>query len=162
MAMAGASDAPNRPLPAPRSLLSQAIADLAPFPGRAALTWRIALLCALVSATAMLFQTPEAAISCYLIIFLMKPDAVQNIGTAIGLIVLVALVVLALIPIINATVETPLLRLLAIALVSFIFLFIGAASQLGEIGGGIGSGVSSPLPLVVRWPVTRARALRLP
>ncbi|MCB4767874.1 FUSC family protein [Ancylobacter sp. Lp-2] len=156
MAMAGASDAPDRPLPAPRSLLSQAIADLAPFPGRAALTWRIALLCALVSATAMLFQTPEAAISCYLIIFLMKPDAVQNIGTAIGLIVLVALVVLALIPIINATVETPLLRLLAIALVSFIFLFIGAASQLGEIGGVIGLVFAFLLTLVNMAPVADA------
>ncbi|MDR6955726.1 multidrug resistance protein MdtO [Ancylobacter sp. 3268] len=153
MAMAGASEAPDRPLPVPRSLLSQAITDLAPFPGRAALTWRIALLCALVSATAMLFQTPEAAISCYLVIFLMKPDAVQNIGTAIGLIVLVALVVLALVPIINATVEVPLLRLLAIALVSFVFLFIGAASQLGEIGGVIGLVFAFLLTLVNMAPV---------
>jgi multidrug resistance protein MdtO len=67
---------------APSSLFAQVIHDLAPFPGRAALTWRIALLCALVSAAAMLYKIPEAAISCYLIIFLMKPDAVQNIGTA--------------------------------------------------------------------------------
>ncbi|MDF2619813.1 MAG: hypothetical protein K0S00_2472 [Xanthobacteraceae bacterium] len=141
--------------------LSQVIAELKPFPGRAALTWRIALLCALVSATAMLFQTPEAAISCYLIIFLMKPDAVQNIVTAIGLIVLVVLVVIALIPLINATAESPLLRLLTIALVSFVFLFLGAASQLGEIGGVIGLVFAFMLTLVNMAPVPDALTIGL-
>lgn len=143
--------APVRP-----SFLAQVRADLAPFPGRAALTWRIALLCAIVSATAMLYQTPEAAISCYLIIFLMKPDAVQNIATAVGLIVLVALVVAGLVPLINATVDSPLLRMLSIALASFVFLFIGAASQLGEIGGVIALVIAFLLTLVSMAPVADA------
>ncbi len=137
----------------PPSLLAQTLADLAPFPGRAALTWRIALLCAFVSATAMLYETPEAAISCYLIIYLMKPDAVQNIGTAIGLIVLVTIVVIGMIPLISATMESPPLRLLAIAGVSFVFLFIGAASQLGEIGGIIALVIAFLLTLVHMAPV---------
>ncbi|MCX5495721.1 FUSC family protein [Kaistia dalseonensis] len=136
-----------------QSLVAQALEDLAPFPGRAALTWRIALLCSIVAATAMLYQIPEAAISCYLIIFLMKPDAVQNIGTAIGLIVLVVIVVACMVPLINATVESPLLRMLAIALVSFVFLFLGAASQLGEIGGVIGLIFAFLLTLVNMAPL---------
>ncbi|BDG73508.1 FUSC family protein [Roseomonas fluvialis] len=128
-------------------------ADLAPFPGRAALTWRIALLCAIVCATAMMYEIPEAAISCYLIIFLMKPDAVQNIGTALGLILLVTIVVLCVVPLINATIASPLLRLLAIAVVSFVFLFIGAASQLGEIGGIIALVIAFVLTLLSLAPV---------
>ena len=139
--------------PPPRSLLRQCLADLRPFPGRAALTWRIALLCALVAATAMLYQTPEAAISCYLIIFLMKPDAVQNIGTALGLIVLVIIIVALMIPLISITVESPALRLLAIALVSFAFLYLGAASQLGEIGGVIALVIAFILTLVNMAPL---------
>lgn len=139
-----------------RSLFAQALADLAPFPGRAALTWRIALLCALVCAVSMLYQIPEAAISCYLIIFLMKPDAVQNIGTALGLIVLVTLVVAFVVLLINLTVESPLLRLLAIALVSFFFLFIGAASQLGEIGGVIALVIAFVLTLINMAPIGEA------
>ena len=134
------------------SLLSQTLADLAPFPDRAALTWRIALLCALVTATSMLFQIPEAAISCYLIIFLMKPDGVQNIVTALGLIVLVTIVVAFVVLLINATIESPLLRLLSIALVSFVFLYIGAASQLGEIGGVIGLIIAFVLTLIDMAP----------
>ena len=139
-----------------RSLFAQALADLAPFPGRAALTWRIALLCALVCAVSMLYQIPEAAISCYLVIFLMKPDAVQNIGTALGLIVLVTLVVAFVVLLINLTIESPLLRLLAIALVSFFFLFIGAASQLGEIGGVIALVIAFVLTLINMAPVGEA------
>ncbi|MFK8252104.1 FUSC family protein [Ancylobacter terrae] len=136
-------------------------ADLAPFPGRLALTWRIALLCALVSATAMLYQTPEAAISCYLVIFLMKPSAVENIGTAVGLIALVAVVVALMIPLINATADSPGLRLLAIALVSFAFLFLGAASQLGETGGVIALVVAFLLTLVSLAPVADALSFGL-
>ncbi|MGU3496160.1 FUSC family protein [Xanthobacteraceae bacterium A53D] len=135
------------------SWLAKARADLAPFEFRAALTWRIALLCALVSAAAMMFQTPEAAISCYLIIFLMKPDAVETIGTALGLIVLVSIVVAGVVWLINATVEYPLLRLLSIALVSFIFLFIGSASQLGEIGGVIALVIAFVMTLVNLAPL---------
>ncbi len=139
-----------------RSLLAQAMADLAPFPGRAALTWRIAMLCALVAATSMMYDIPEAGISCYLIIFLMKPDAVQNIGTALGLIVLVTIVVIGVVPLINATVGSPLLRMLAIALVSFAFLFLGAASQLGEIGGVIALVIAFVLTLVSMAPIADA------
>ena len=135
------------------SFLSQVRADLAPFPGRAALTWRIAVLCALVSATAMLFVTPEAAISCYLIIFLMKPDAITNIGTAIGLIVLAAGIVALMVFIIQYTVDSPLLRMATIAIASFIFLYIGAASQLGEIGGIIALVIAFILTLVDLVPV---------
>ncbi|MGA0561458.1 FUSC family protein [Ancylobacter sp. VNQ12] len=141
---------------AERALFAQALADLAPFPGRAALTWRIALLCALVCAVSMLYQIPEAAISCYLVIFLMKPDAVQNIGTALGLIVLVTLVVAFVVLLINLTVESPLLRLLAIALVSFFFLFVGAASQLGEIGGVIALVIAFVLTLINMAPIGEA------
>ncbi|MBR0648307.1 FUSC family protein [Roseomonas terrae] len=136
----------------PRSILAQARADLLPFPGRAALTWRIALLCALVAAASMLYEIPEAAISCYLIIFLMKPDSVQNIGTALGLIVLVTIVVICVVPLIGATIESPGLRMLAIAAVSFAFLFIGAASQLGEIGGVIALVIAFVLTLVSMAP----------
>lgn len=138
------------------SILSQICEDLAPFPGRAALTWRIAVLCALVSATAMLFTTPEAAISCYLVIFLMKPDAVINIGTAIGLIVLAAGLVAIMVVIIQYTIDSPLLRMATIAFASFLFLYIGAASQLGEIGGIIALVIAFILTLINMVPVADA------
>ncbi|MFH5923000.1 FUSC family protein [Roseomonas xinghualingensis] len=138
--------------PIRRSLVAQAIADLAPFPGRAALTWRIALLCSIVAATAMMYEIPEAALSCYLIIFLMKPNAIESIGVAFGLIGLATVVLVCTVPLINATIDSPLLRMLAIAVVSFAFLFLGAASQFGEIGGVIALIVAFILTLLSMAP----------
>ncbi|MQT11962.1 hypothetical protein [Segnochrobactrum spirostomi] len=103
--------------------------------------------------------TPEAAIGCYLIIVLTKPNPVKNIATAVGLIVLVTLVVALMIPLINATADTPGLRLLAI--VSFLFLFLDAASQLGETGGVIALVVTFLLTLVNLAPVADALSFGL-
>ncbi|MBB3773514.1 multidrug resistance protein MdtO [Angulomicrobium tetraedrale] len=157
--MATAADA--RAAVAAPSLFARVRRDLAPFPGRAALTWRIALLCALVVGVAMLYQIPEAAISCYLVIFLMKPDAAQNVGTAVALIVLVSLVVAFVVLLVNLTVDSPPLRLITIAVVSFVFLFIGAATQLGEIGGVIALIIAYALALVNVVPVADAATLGL-
>lgn len=138
------------------SLVAQLRADLAPFPGRAALTWRIALLCSIVAAAGMLFAIPEVAISCYLVIFLMKPDAVANIGTALGLIVLVTLIVALVVFIIQFTIELPILRMATVAFASFLFLYIGAASQLGEIGGIVALIIAFVLTLIDMAPVGAA------
>lgn len=112
----------------------QALLDLRPFPGRLGRAWRVALLCALVAGVAMLYRIPESAIGCYLIIYLAKPDGAECVATAIGLIVLASVAVLSIVPIITATADAPALRLMAMVLLSFAFVWLGAVSQLGEIG----------------------------
>lgn len=139
--------------PAGRGLVRQIISDLAPFPGRAGLTWRAALLCAIVSAVAMAYEIPEAAISCYLVIFVMKPDGSESMLTAIGLIVLVTLVVAFVVLLARWTADAPMLRLSAMAFVSFCLLFLGAASKLGEVGGVIALVIAFALTLVDQVPV---------
>jgi multidrug resistance protein MdtO len=131
-----------------RATVRQTWIDLQPFPGRLGLTWRIALLCALVAATAMLLKIPESAISCYLIIFLMRPDSAAVSGQALGLIVLASIVVVAMAPIIQFTADSPMLRIAVIAGASFIFLYLGSASQLGETGSIIGLVIAFVLTLV--------------
>lgn len=144
--MAAAADHPWQ------SIARQTAADLAPFPGRFAMAWRVALLCALVAGTAMVFKVPESAIGCYLIIFLYRPDGAEGVGQAIGIILLVSLVVLAMAPVIQATADTPLLRLCVIAGVSFAFVFLGSASTLGEQSSIIALVVAFVLTLVDRLP----------
>ena len=133
-------------------LARQVAADLAPFPGRFAMVWRVALLCALVAATAMVFKVPESAIGCYLIIFLYRPDGAEGVGQSIGIIMLVSIVVLVMAPVIQVTADTPLLRLCVIAGVSFAFVFLGSASTLGEQSSIIALVVAFVLTLVDRLP----------
>jgi len=109
---------------------------LDPFPGRLAQSWRIALTCALATMVAVVYGIPEPALSCYLVVFLMGiPDTAVTTLKAIGMAVLVLLVVAVTLVIIRWTIEAPSLRVLAIAAASLILLYLGSASQLGEIGG---------------------------
>ncbi|MCJ8144480.1 FUSC family protein [Ancylobacter sp. A5.8] len=134
-------------------LAAQVRHDLSPFEGRAGMTWRIALLCAIVAMVAMVYKVPEPALSCYLIIFLMNPNGAECVGKGLGLIVLVSIIVLLLVPIVNVTIESQILRMLAIIGLSFVPVFFGAASALGEIGSIIALVLAFVLTLVDMVPV---------
>ncbi|MFT0893082.1 FUSC family protein [Pseudochelatococcus sp. G4_1912] len=145
--MASNADIPNM------SMLRQIVLDLAPFPGRAGTTWRTAAICTLAVTIAMMFQIPESAISCYLIIFLMKADGSENTIIPIAAAFAITLLVAMIVPILQWSVESPLLRLLVMTGVSIVFLFIGAASKLGEAGGIVALIIAFVLSLVNQVPI---------
>lgn len=145
-----AADQPASPWP---GIVRQAWDDVQPFPGRFGRTWRIALLCAIVAATSMILKIPEAAISCYLVIFVMKEDAVETCLMAIGVIGLATLVVALMIPLVNATVESPQTRLAVMFGVSFVFLFLSSVTPLGEQAAVVALIVAFIMTLVTYVPI---------
>lgn len=136
-----------------RSSIRETLADLAPFPGRMATSWRVAAACALVAGIAMMFHIPESAISCYLVIFLMKADDAENTMVATGAIIAISLLVAAMIPVLQWTVESALLRILVMIAVSVVFIFVGAASKLGEGGSIVALIIAFILSLVNDVPI---------
>lgn len=124
-----------------------------PFPGRLAQTWRIALVCALTTMVSAVYGIPEAALSCYLVFFVMKPDAAEGTLLAVGLTVLVSFVVVFLVLVTHWTIDVPALRMLVLVASSLIFLYLGSASQLGELGGIIALVVVFVLTLLNDVPV---------
>lgn len=159
--MTTTAEVPQDAFEASRSLWRQALADLRPFPGRAGMTWRVALLCALVVGAGMMFEIPEVAISCYLVIYLMKPDATVNIGTGIGFLVLLPGLVAFLVWIVNLTSGSTMHIMAAIVVTSCIFLYIGAATQLGENGGVAALIIAFLLTLIVKAPFGDAATFAL-
>jgi hypothetical protein len=133
-------------------LWRQAWEDLQPFPRRAAMTWRIALLCAIVVAFCMMHEIPEAAISCYLVIYLTKPDAIVNVGTGAGFFLGLFGVVALLVWIVNLVIGSTMHIMAAIVVTSFLLLYLGAASQLGENGGVGALVIAFLLTLIVKAP----------
>lgn len=109
--------------------------DLAPFPGRMAQTWRMALVCALTCMMSMVYGIPEAAISCYLVFFVMKPDAAESVLLALSMCFLTMGVISLLFLLTRWTIQVPPMRILAIALTSLVFLYLASASKLGALGG---------------------------
>ncbi|MBN9058542.1 MAG: FUSC family protein, partial [Rhizobiales bacterium] len=133
--------------------LHQLIADVQPFEGRFGMTWRISLLCALVAAVAMIYKIPEPAIGCYLIIYLMKPDASTNIVLAIGATILVTVFVALVFVLTRWTIEVPFLRLAVMALASFAFVYLGSVSKLGDLGSDMALVITFALTLVSAAPL---------
>jgi multidrug resistance protein MdtO len=127
--------------------------DLTPFPGRFQLSWQVALVCSIAAAVSMTFRIPEAAISIYLVIFLMKRDALNNCIMALGLVLLAALVVAGMVPLISATADSPAVRLAIIFGASFVFLYLSSATMLGEQAAIVGLIIAFLLTLVSDVPV---------
>lgn len=129
---------------------------LAPFPGRVAMAWRIALVCALTAMVAMVYGIPESAISCYLVFFVMKPDAAESSVLAVALTVLVAIVVVVLFLLTNLTLTQPAMRIVMLALSSLLLLFLASASKLGPLGGIIALVLAFGLTLLSYVPFGEA------
>lgn len=138
------------------SVTRQVLDDLKPFEGRFGMTWRIALLCALVAAVAMIYKIPEPAIGCYLIIYLMKQDASTNIVLAIGATILVTVFIALVLGLTILTIEVSFLRLAVMALASFLFVYLGSVSKLGPLGSDMALVVTFALSLVSKAPVGEA------
>lgn len=133
-------------------MLRQVKRDLAYFPGRLAMAWRVGALCALMTLVAMLYGIPESAISCYLILFVMKPDAAESMAMAIAVTLLVSIVVGLILLILPYTLESAPLRMAVLVLSSFAFLWLGSASKLGPVGSIIALVIAFVMSLLGNAP----------
>jgi multidrug resistance protein MdtO len=107
---------------------------LAPYPGRAAMATRIALICALTAFVTSAYGTPEAAISAYVVFFLNRPDRVLSVVLGSALLVLVTLVVGLVMVVAMFALDDPMWRVACIAGLSFGLLFVTSASKLRPVG----------------------------
>ena len=129
------------------------IEDLAPYPGRLRLSLSIGAICAISCVISMMYHFPEAAIGCYLVIFLMRANAAENVATGLGIIIAVSFVVFLLIGIINLTIDHPPAQIAAIVIASFIFLYLDSATKAGEQAGIVALVISFVLTLLGDIPL---------
>jgi multidrug resistance protein MdtO len=107
---------------------------LAPFPGRAAMACRIALICALTAYVTSAYGTMEAAISAYVVFFLNQPDRVMSVVQSIAMLVLVTVFLGIVLIVAMFALDDPLWRVACIAGLSFGLLFVTSASKLRPVG----------------------------
>lgn len=115
-------------------LLRAAREELLPFDGRFGMAWRVAAQCMIAAAVFMNYGIPMAAIGCYLILFIMKPDSMESSLMAAAITILVSVVVVVMFVLLQWTIDAPLMRMAMLVGASVLFLYIGAASQLGPVG----------------------------
>jgi multidrug resistance protein MdtO len=107
---------------------------LKPRPGRLEFAGRVALICALTTLVAEIYQTPEPALTTYVVFFLNKPDRAESLILNVVMLLLVSVVLGFLLPVTMAVIDQPAWRVASMAAISFCLLFAASASKLRPVG----------------------------
>ena len=107
---------------------------LEPFPGRLEFAIRTALICVLTTMAVEYYQTPEAALTVYVVFFVIKPDRVSSVIQSIVILMLISFIIAIVMLITMLVIDEPLLRLVSMMVISFLLLFATSASKLRPVG----------------------------
>jgi multidrug resistance protein MdtO len=121
----------------PESFLGGIGALLAPFPGRLEFAGRLALICALSTLIAEIYQTPDPALTAYVAFFVMKADRAASVVTSIVMLLLITLILGLVLMLTVQVIEQPIWRVAAMTLVSFCVTFAASASKLKPVAGTV-------------------------
>ncbi|RQR41237.1 FUSC family protein [Burkholderia sp. Bp9142] len=116
--------------PGPREVLRL----LAPFPGRTSIAVRVALICALTVLVTSAYGTPEAALSAYVVFFMIRADRVTSIVLAAALLLIVTVVIGLVLGIAIFSIDYSILRVACMAVLSVGLLYLTSASKLRPVG----------------------------
>jgi multidrug resistance protein MdtO len=108
---------------------------LTPTPGRLEFALRLALICALTVLVTETYQTPEPALTAYIVFFLNRDNRATSVIINFALCVVATIVVALLVLLARQVADDPMWRVISIALISFGLLFLTSASKLRPVGG---------------------------
>ena len=115
-------------------IVAELVRLLRPSPGRLAYAARLALICALTTLVAEIYQTPGAALSVYVVFYLNTPDRADSVLLDVAFMLLVTVIIAFITLVAMAVLDAPLWRLIAMTVSSFALLFLTSASKLRPLG----------------------------
>lgn len=132
--------------------MALSVADLlrlvAPSPQRWEFALRLALICAMTTLVVEYYQTPDPALTVYVVFFLNKPDRTTSVLLNIVFLGLISLVIGLALVVTIFVLDDPVWRVASIATISFALLFLTSASKLRPVGAIIALIVGYALDLL--------------
>ena len=125
---------------------------LEPTPGRLAFALRLSLICALSTYLVERYQTPEPALTAYLVFFLNKPDRGTSLILHAAMVILITILIAGILFAADVVIDYPFWRLGSMAALSCGLLFLASASRLRPIAATIALIVAYALDLVGSAP----------
>ncbi len=116
-------------------LLAEILRLLGPRPGRLAFASRLALICALTTLVAEIYQTPDPALTAYVAFFLNKPDRVESLILDVALTILMTTLIGILVLLTMAVIDAPLWRVAVMSAFSVGVLAVAFATKLRPLAG---------------------------
>src|ERR1700730_10723326 len=105
----------TRVLEAREGRLAELLRLLMPFPGRLEFAVRLALICALTTLVVEIYQTPEPALTAYVVFFLNKPDRGTSLILNLAMLVLSSLTITSIILVTTIIIDQPVWRVASMA-----------------------------------------------
>ena len=110
---------------------------LQPFPGRLEFAVRVAAICALTALVVEIYQTPDAALTTYIVFFLNKPDRPTSLILNVAMMVLITFIIGVIFLVAMVVIDYPSWRVASMTVLSFGLLFLASSSKLRPVGATI-------------------------
>ncbi len=135
---------------------------MAPQPGRLEFATRLAVICALTVLVAEIYQTPDPALTVYIVFFLNRGDRTVSLIMNFVLVALITVIIGFILLVAMVVVNDPMWRVISMTVISVGILFVASASKLRPLGGtialivGYALDLLGTIPLAVGEVATRA------
>src|SRR5580704_10624544 len=126
---------------------------MAPRPGRLELATRLAVICALTVLVVEIYQTPDAALTVYVVFFLNRGDRAVSLILNVVLLALITVIVGFIVLVAMVVINDPMWRVISMTAISIAILFVASASKLRPLGGTITLIVGYALDLLGTTPL---------
>lgn len=110
---------------------------LEPFPGRLEFAARVAAICALTALIVEIYQTPDAALTTYVVFFLNKPDRTTSLVLSVAMMLIMTIIIGVVFPLAMVVIDYPSWRVASMTILSFGLLFLASASKLRPVGATV-------------------------
>ncbi|MGA8170630.1 MAG: FUSC family protein [Methylocystis sp.] len=117
--------------------LEQLLRQLEPFPGRLEFAARVAAICALTALVVEIYQTPDAALTIYVVFFLNKPDRTTSLILSLAFVLLITLIIGVVFLVAMVVIDDPSWRVASMTMLSFGLLFLASASKLRPVAATV-------------------------
>jgi multidrug resistance protein MdtO len=126
---------------------------LAPQPGRLELAIRLAVICAITVLVVEIYQTPDPALTVYIVFFLNRGDRTMSLILDFALLALITFVIGFVLLVAMIVINDPMWRVISMTVISIGFLFVASASKLSPLGGTIVLIIAYALDLLGTTPL---------
>jgi multidrug resistance protein MdtO len=125
-----------------------------PTPGRTEFALRIGAICAATTLVGEMYRTPpELALAVYVVFFVNAPDRARSAILSVALTVVLTVCLLVILAVALRVIDHPTWKVLSIALLSVVLLFLGTATAIGELAGTMALIVGYGLDTLSRLPI---------
>jgi multidrug resistance protein MdtO len=126
---------------------------LAPQPGRLEMATRLAVICAFTALVVEIYQTPDAALTVYVVFFLNRGDRAISLILNLVLVALITAIIGFVLLVAMVVINDPMWRVVSMTAISIAILFVASASKLRPLGGTIALIVGYALDLLGTIPL---------